>query len=67
MYFEHEYLAYHKTCKHALKLLNVFLRPIWREGCLNILILCFSFNLIAFRRGDFKKNTIKSQKLPVFC
>ena len=26
-----------------------------------------SINLIAFRRGDFKRITIKSQKLPVFC
>ena len=25
-----------------------------------------SFNLIAFRRGEFQKITIKSQKFPVF-
>ena len=29
--------------------------------------ICLSFNLIAFRRGDFQKITKKSQKLPVFC
>ena len=28
--------------------------------------ICLSLNLIAFRRGDFQKNTKKSQKLPVF-
>ena len=26
-----------------------------------------SFNLVAFSRGDFKKCTIKSQKLPFFA
>ena len=29
--------------------------------------LGLSFNLVAFRRGDFQQFTIKSQKLPVFC
>ena len=26
-----------------------------------------SFNLVAFRRGDFTKSATKSQKLPVSC
>ena len=29
--------------------------------------ICLSFNFIACRSGGFKKNTKKSQKLPVFC
>ena len=27
----------------------------------------FSFNLVAFRKGDFKQITIKSQKFPFFA
>ena len=27
----------------------------------------FSFNLVAFRKGDFKKNYNKITKVPVFC
>ena len=29
--------------------------------------VCLSFNLIAFRRGDFQKNTKISQKYPFFA
>ena len=63
--------------------LNMDISLIVRLTCLKIVIhvfrihlernlsqnfdICLSFNLVAFRRGDLKKNTIKSQKLPVFC
>ena len=64
-------------------ILNINISLIMRLTCLKIvrdvlethlegrvsrnLEICLSFNLIAFRRGDFQENTKISQKLPVFC
>ena len=64
-------------------ILNMNISLIMRLTCLKIVIhvlkthlegrvsqyfdIGLSFNLIAFRRGDFQTITIRSQKLPVCC